>query len=338
VRATAPRSAPPRSEAHPDRCEPVARPVSRACPRLGAVGHRRDLHRVERPSTTASGLRPAADGQTHRRPSTRASAPHHERDERRQHRRPSTRASAHRPVPDERRQHRRPSTTASAHRPEPDERRQHRRPSTTASAHRPEPDEPRQHRRPSTTASAHRPAAIVPRPIPGDRMHVRRPADPEGHRRSRDRTEASRHHGCAESATIRGPGPRARCLDRMSRSLCSCRPRGPDDVCCVVGRTEVKDQANGCNGSRAPPWRMRSSSHPGASRPRPRAAGVMCSPAVAGRSPSCPPGPATRSRAARALTQKGPPHDVRRAFPIILKLSPAVSYSPTGSPLQYHRR
>jgi hypothetical protein len=276
VRATAPRSASPRSEAHPGRCEPVARPVSRACPRLGAVGHRRDLHRVERRSTTASGLRPAADGQPHRRPWTRA--------------------SAHRPEPNGHRWHRRPSTTASAHHHERDEHRQHRRPSTTASAHHHEPDEHRQHPRPSTTASAHRHAAIVPRPIPGDRMHAPRPADPEGHRRFRDRTEASRHHGRAESATIRGPGPRARCLDRMSRSLCSCRPRGPDDVCGVVGRTEVKDQANGCNGGRAPPWRMRSpptrapvvrdcalqtscaappsqADHPRACRARPHAAG-----------------------------------------------------------------
>ena len=44
------------------------------------------------------------------------------------------------------------------------------------------------------------------------------------------------------------------------------------------------------------------------------------------------------SRSFRVLTQEGPSHDVRRASPIILKLSPAVSYSPTGSPLQYHRR
>ena len=44
------------------------------------------------------------------------------------------------------------------------------------------------------------------------------------------------------------------------------------------------------------------------------------------------------SRSSRVLTRKGPPHDVRRASPIIPKLSPAVSYSPTGSPLQYHRR
>jgi hypothetical protein len=296
VRATAPRSASPRSEAHPGRCEPVARPVSRACPRLGAVGHRRDLHRVERRSTTASGLRPAADGQPHRRPWTRASAHRPEPNGHRWHRRPSTTASAHHHERDEHRQHRRPSTTASAHHHEPDEHRQHRRPSTTASAHHHEPDEHRQHPRPSTTASAHRHAAIVPRPIPGDRMHAPRPADPEGHRRFRDRTEASRHHGRAESATIRGPGPRARCLDRMSRSLCSCRPRGPDDVCGVVGRTEVKDQANGCNGGRAPPWRMRSpptrapvvrdcalqtscaappsqADHPRACRARPHAAG-----------------------------------------------------------------
>jgi hypothetical protein len=193
----------------------------------------------------------AAGDPPNRRPSTTACAHHPEQDVRQRRRRPWTMASAHRhagvgPL------HRRPSTTASAHHPEQDARHRRHRPSTTASAHHLEQDARQQHRRPSTTASAPHRAGGALRALPRVPLHDRCHAALEEHPRIPARTKTSRRHARAESATIRGPGPRAGCLDRMSRSLCSCRPRGPDDVCGVVGRTEVKVQANGCGRASTP--------------------------------------------------------------------------------------
>jgi hypothetical protein len=165
-------------------------------------------------------------------------------------------ASARHPEQDGRLLHRRPSTRASAHHRERDGHC--RRPSTTASAHHHAADALR-HRRPSTTACAHHRAAVGLRLHPAVPRNVHRRADPEEHPRNPARTEASHHRVHAQSARIRGPGSRAGCLDRMSRSLCSCRPRGPDAVCGVVGRAEVKDQANGCECTRASPRVPRSS-------------------------------------------------------------------------------
>jgi hypothetical protein len=267
VLAAAPPSAPPHSAGRRGHCAPVARRASRACRRRGAVGHRRDRHREARPWTRVCAHRPAGDDhRRHRRPWTTASARHHEQDARQRRRRPSTTASAHHHAQDVRHRRRRPSTTASAHhhaqdarqrhrrpwtracahRPEQDVRHRHRRPSTTASAHHHAQDVRLRRRRPSTTASAHHPAAAALRALPRAPLHDRRHAALEERPRIPARTEACRRHVRAGSATIRGPGPQAGCLDRMSRSLCSCRPRGPDDVCGVVGRTEVKVQANGC--------------------------------------------------------------------------------------------
>jgi hypothetical protein len=222
----------------------------------------------------ASAPHHAGGGPRHRRPSTTASAHHPEQDVRQRRRRPWTRACAHRHAGGDP-PHRRPWTRACAHHHEQDARHRrrrpwtracahhhaagdppHRRPWTTASAPHPEQDARHRHRRPSTTASAPHRAGGALRALPRAPLHDRCHAALEERPRIPARTEARRRHARAESATIRGPGPRAGCLDRMSRSLCSCRPRGPDDVCGVVGRTEVKVQANGCG--RRPP---RSESH-----------------------------------------------------------------------------
>jgi hypothetical protein len=236
-----------------------------------------------------------------------ASARHPEQDGRLLHRRPSTTASAHHRERDE--HCRRPSTTACAHHHAADALR-HRRPSTTASAQHHAEDALR-HRRPSTTASAHHHAAAALRLHPAVPRIVHRRADPEVHPRNPARMEASRHRVHAQSARIRGPGPRAGCLDRMSRSLCSCRPRGPDAVCGVVGRAEVKDQANGCEWTRASPRVPRSSratARP--ARPRHSQHGDRCAPAptpdpyrTAGSSPRPKPHDSDSSTREDALTE-----------------------------------
>jgi hypothetical protein len=264
------------------------------------------LHR--RPSTTAYAHHHERDGHC-RRPSTTASAQHHAEDALR-HRRPSTTASAHHHAADALR-HRHPSTTACAHHPEQDGPLPCRRPWTRASAHHPEQDGPLLYRRPSTTASAHHHAAVGLRPHPAVPRIVHRRADLEEHPRNPARTQASRHRVHAQSARIRGPGPRAGCLDRMSRSLCSCRPRGPDAVCGVVGRAEVKDQANGCEWTRASPRVPRSSratARPARSRHSEH--GVRSEPAptpgpnrTAGRSPRPKPHDRDSSTSEDALTE-----------------------------------
>jgi len=193
-----------------------------------------------RPWTTASAHHPAQDGHRTVRPSTTASA-HHPAQDGHQTVRPSTTASAHHPAQDGH-QTVHPSTTASAHHPAQDGH-QTVHPSTTASAHHHAQDG-HQTVHPSTTASAHHHAQDDRRPFRAHPNRLRRREDHAALPTTRDRTEASRRRVRARSATIRGPGPRAGCLDRMSRSLCSCRPRGPDDVCGVVGRARVLDQAS----------------------------------------------------------------------------------------------
>jgi hypothetical protein len=291
------------SARHPEQDGPL--PCRRPSTTASAHHRERDEH-CRRLSTTASAHHRERDEHC-RRPSTTASAHHRERDE--HCRRPSTTASAQHHAEDALR-HRHPSTTACAHHHEQDGPLLHRRPSTTASAQHHAADALR-HRRPSTTACAHHRAAAALRLHPAVPRIVHRRADPEVHPRNPARMEASRHRVHAQSARIRGPGPRAGCLDRMSRSLCSCRPRGPDAVCGVVGRAEVKDQANGCEWTRASPRVPRSSratARP--ARPRHSQHGDRCAPAptpdpyrTAGSSPRPKPHDRDSSTSEDALTE-----------------------------------
>jgi hypothetical protein len=147
-------------------------------------------------------------------------------DERRQNRYPVTRACAPHPATDEPHLDRHPATRACAHHHAADEQPRHR-PSTTACAPRPATDERHPDLHHVTTACPRHHARADHRPRHEHPTHDRRRAGHAEHRRTRAHTAASHHPARAVSATIRGPGPRAGCLDRMSRSLCSCRPDGP---------------------------------------------------------------------------------------------------------------
>jgi len=270
VPAAAPPSGPPRSAERHGRSARAARHASRACRRRAEAERRLGRHRDRRPWTTACAPPHVPDvrhPQRHR--ASRACAPPHAADEPLRPR-PSTRACAPRRAPDGTHPHRRPSTTACAPRLERDGHHLHRRPSTTACAPRPVPGVPRwcPHRatracapphaadaqlrpRPSTRAYGPRRAQVARLPRREVPWHGHHRAAHAEHPRIRARTAASHHRVHAGSATIRGPGPRAGCLDRMSRSLCSCRPWRPDDVCGVVGAAEVKYQANRWHSARA---------------------------------------------------------------------------------------
>ena len=340
MRAAAPRSGPPRSEGRPGRSAPVVHRASRACRRRAAV---------ERRHVRRHGHRNLG-----RRPWTRASAPHHAQAAPLRPRRRATRACApHRARAGPTRLRHRATRACAPHHAAAARHRP--RPWTRACAHHPAPDGPGRPRHRATRACARRPAPHGPRSIHERRSSAHRRVGLAGHQRIPAHTAAWTRRARERSATIRGPGPRAGCLDRMSRSLCSCRPRRPDDVCGVVGLPKSPTRLTG----EATPGQPRPgpTRHPAprigtarrwcrweissetARHPKPQDDGITLRRSATLRVQTEMPPPTVPARHREAvLTQKGPPHDVRRASPFVLKLSPAVSYSPTGSPLQYHRR